>query len=193
MNEVKEPKHEPKTLSVNYQAYNQACEFAKDKLTTFEAITDWIASKVDISKVNLEALNKDVSAEFKRAYIEQNSGITNIELSFEKIAYLTELDDTQLKEMIFVFYENASDLNFKKGKASAEKIDIKNYTRFTRSQNENDKVEAVTKLIEALDEVAKHTKVYKGTIQQALGNFVLHHRGSDSLMLNLALLPRVFK
>ena len=37
MNEVKEPKHEPKTLSVNYQAYNQACEFAKDKLTTFEA------------------------------------------------------------------------------------------------------------------------------------------------------------
>ena len=159
MNEVKEPKHEPKTLSVNYQAYNQACEFAKDKLTTFEAITDWIASKVDISKVNLE----------------------------------TELDDTQLKEMIFVFYENASDLNFKKGKASAEKIDIKNYTRFTRSQNENDKVEAVTKLIEALDEVAKHTKVYKGTIQSALGNFVIHHRGSDSLMLNLALLPRVFK
>ena len=172
MNEVKEPKHEPKTLSVNYQAYNQACEFAKDKLTTFEAITDWIASKVDISKVNLEALNKDVSAEFQRAYIEQNSGITNIELSFDKIAYLTELDDTQLKEMIFVFYENASDL---------------------RSQNENDKVEAVTKLIEALDEVAKHTKVYKATIQSALGNFVIHHRGSDSLMLNLALLPRVFK
>ena len=183
----------PQQLSVNYTAFNKASIDAKDKLITFNSIIDWIAKEIDISKINLDDLYKDVTTVFQQAYIKENDKLANVPLSYEKTKFLLELDDTQLNEMVFVLYENASDLEFKNNKAIASKIDINKYTRFTRSQNENDKLEAVSKLVEALDDISKHTKVYKGTIQSALGNFVIHNRGSDSLNLNLALLPRVTK
>jgi len=191
--EVKEVKFKPQVLSINQIAIDKAIELSNDKLITFNAIVDYVEEHTDISKVDLKALNVDVMAEFQRAYLEENKGIANVPLSFEKTAYLKELDTKQLEEMVFVYYENPSEIYFKDGKAVVEDVDISKYKRFTRSQEENDKVKAVKMLVEALDEVGKFTHIYKSNIQKSLGSFVIHHRGSDSLNLNLALLPRVVK
>ena len=191
--EVKEENFKPQVLSINQIAIDKAIELANDKLITFNAIVDYVEEHTDISKVDLKALDEDVMAEFKRAYLEENKAIANVPLSFEKTAYLLNLDTKQLEEMAFIYYENSSNITIEDGKAVAEKVDINKYTRFTRSQEENDKLIAVEMLVKALDEVEKHTKVYKGNIQSALGSFVIHHRASDTIGLNLARLPRVAK
>ena len=189
--EVKEENFKPQVLSINQIAIDKAIELANDKLITFNAIVDYVEEHTDISKVNLKALNEDVMQEFKRAYLEENKAIANVPLSFEKTAYLLNLDTKQLEEMAFIYYENSSNITIEDGKAVAEKVDVSRYKRMTRSQEENDKLAAVKMLVKALDEVGKFTHVYKGNIQKSLGSFVVHHRGSDSLNLNLALLPRV--
>ena len=191
--EVKEVKFKPQVLSINQIAIDKAIELANDKVITFNAIVDYVEEHTDISKVNLKALNEDVMQEFKRAYLEENKAIANVPLSFDKTAYLLNLDIKQLEEMAFIYYENSSNIIIKDGRAVAEKVDVSRYKRMTRSQEENDKLAAVKMLVEALDEVGKFTHVYKSNIQKSLGSFVIHHRGSDSLNLNLALLPRVVK
>ena len=145
--EVKEKvKFEPKVLSVNYTAFNKASEDANLKLVTFNAILNWIGKEIDISKINLDELYKDVTTVFKDAYVKENKGLANVPLSYEKTKFLLEMDDSQLIEMVFVLEQNSSELEIKTGKVFASKIDIDKYTRFTKSQNENDKLEAMEQL-----------------------------------------------
>ena len=52
------------------------------------------------------------------------------------------------------------------------KVDIEDYTVYTKNVEENDKVICANNLIHALDLTGKYSKIYPVTIQQAVSGFL---------------------
>ena len=64
-------------------------------------------------------------------------------------------------------------------------VDIENYTRYTKSNEENEKIIRGNNLIKALDLVGKYTKVLPFQVQQATSNFLSYDISGNSYRINV--------
>jgi len=184
-------KFTPKKIEVNQIAYTKAVKDAEEKLNNFKEALDWVYSN-NVNEANLDdmAFNDDMLTEYKRCFMLQNSNVVKLDISFEKLLDLLDVNLQILKEFQYKHDDNKSELVQIDKETVATKIDINDYTIWTRNESENERLDVANELINVLDKVGSFSKVYPLTITQGISNFLLFDTAKHQYKVNRTIIPK---
>ena len=101
-----------------------------------------------------------------------------------------DVDLQVLKEYQYKHDDNKSELIQVDNETIATKIDINDYTIWTRNEAENKRLEVANELIDVLDKVGSFSKVYPLTITQGISNFLLFDTAKHQYKVNRTIIPK---
>ena len=184
-------KFTPKKIEVNQIAYTKAVKDAEEKLNNFKEALDWVYSN-NVNEANLDdmAFNDDMLTEYKRCFMLQNSNVVKLDISFEKLLDLLDVNLQILKEFQYKHDDNKSELVQIDKETVATKINIDDYTIWTRNESENQRLDVANELINVLDKVGSFSKVYPLTITQGISNFLLFDTAKHQYKVNRTIIPK---
>ena len=182
-------KFTPKKIEVNQIAYTKAVKDAEEKLNNFKEALDWVYSN-NVNEVDDMAFNDDMLTEYKRCFMLQNSNVVKLDISFEKLLDLLDVNLQILKEFQYKHDDNKSELIQIDKETVATKIDINDYTIWTRNESENERLDVANELINVLDKVGSFSKVYPLTITQGISNFLLFDTAKHQYKVNRTIIPK---
>jgi len=191
--EVKEPiEFTPIKLDVNYAAYNKAVKQGEAKINNFIEALEWCYKNyVDEKDFNDAAFNEDMMLEFKEAFLKKNSKLVRLDIGYEKLIDLLDVNLDTLKEFQYTHDENPIEIKIlPNGDVAKVEIDIEDFTTYTKNENENDMLEAASELMAALKKVDRFSKVYPLTITQGVSNFLLFDMKQNQYRINRTLIPK---
>ena len=191
--EVKEPiEFTPIKLDVNYAAYNKAVKQGEAKINNFIEALEWCYKNyVDEKDFNDAAFNEDMMLEFKEAFLKKNSKLVRLDIGYEKLIDLLDVNLDTLKEFQYTHDENPIEIKvLPNGDVAKVEINIEDYTTYTKNENENDMLEAASELMAALKKVDRFSKVYPLTITQGVSNFILFDMKQNQYRINRTLMPK---
>ena len=182
-------KFTPKKIEVNQIAYTKAVKDAEEKLNNFKEALDWVYSN-NVNEVDDMAFNNDMLTEYKRCFMLQNSNVVKLDISYDKLLDLLDVNLQILKEFQYKHDDNKSELVQIDKETVATKIDINDYTIWTRNESENERLDVANELINVLDKVGSFSKVYPLTITQGISNFLLFDTAKHQYKVNRTIIPK---
>ena len=182
-------KFTPKKIEVNQIAYTKAVKDAEEKLNNFKEALDWVYSN-NVNEVDDMAFNDDMLTEYKRCFMLQNSNVVKLDISYDKLLDLLDVNLQILKEFQYKHDDNKSELIQIDKETVATKIDINDYTIWTRNESENERLDVANELINVLDKVGSFSKVYPLTITQGISNFLLFDTAKHQYKVNRTIIPK---
>lgn len=182
-------KFTPKKIEVNQIAYTKAVKDAEEKLNNFKEALDWVYSN-NVNEVDDMAFNDDMLTEYKRCFMLQNSNVVKLDISYDKLLDLLDVNLQILKEFQYKHDDNKSELVQIDKETVATKIDINDYTIWTRNESENERLDVANELINVLDKVGSFSKVYPLTITQGISNFLLFDTAKHQYKVNRTIIPK---
>ena len=187
----------PVKLHVDYERYNKITKDGEDFLKNFNAALSWVYSNhVDADTLSVREFSLDMMLEFERVFMLQNSKLIKLDVSFEKLLNLLDVDINMLKEFQYKHSENIGIQAFftnRDGETDDTlkvRIDIEDFTTYTKNQTENDMLKAADNLMVALKEVERFAKVYPLTITQGVSSFLLFDMKKNQYRVNRTLMPK---
>jgi len=182
----------PIKLEVNHTAYNNAVKQAEAKIENFKAALNFAYNNhVKEADLNETAFNESFTQEYKRCFLKENKQKVKLEIHYKKLLDLLSVNLDTLKELEYLHHENPSTLISVDNETIAAKVDIEDYTTYTKNESENERVFAAESLIDALNKVAKFSKVYPVTITQGISNFLLFDMSKNEYKINRTLIPKI--
>ena len=192
--EVKKPINTftPIKLDVDIVAYNKANEQAEALLNNFNDALSWVYDNhVQEADISIEAFNDDMVMEFQKAFMKRNAKVIKLDVSFEKLLNLLDVNLDALKEFQYKHHDNPQVAKVIQPDDTLKvKIDMEDFTTYTKNQLENDMLEASDDLMLALKKVGYFTKVYPLTITQGVSNFLLFDMKQSKYRINRTLFPK---
>ncbi len=192
--EVKKPINTftPIKLDVDIVAYNKANEQAEALLNNFNDALSWVYDNhVKEADISIEAFNDDMVMEFQKAFMKRNAKVIKLDVSFEKLLNLLDVNLDALKEFQYKHHDNPQVAKVIQPDDTLKvKIEMEDFTTYTKNQLENDMLEASDDLMLALKKVGHFTKVYPLTITQAVSNFLLFDMKQNKYRINRTLFPK---
>ena len=192
--EVKKPINTftPIKLDVDIVAYNKANEQAEALLNNFNDALSWVYDNhVKEGDISIEAFNDDMVMEFQKAFMKRNAKVIKLDVSFEKLLNLLDVNLDALKEFQYKHHDNPQVAKVIQPDDTLKvKIEMEDFTTYTKNQLENDMLEASDDLMLALKKVGYFTKVYPLTITQAVSNFLLFDMKQNKYRINRTLFPK---
>ena len=192
--EVKKPINTfiPIKLDVDIVAYNKANEQAEALLNNFNDALSWVYDNhVQEGDISIEAFNDDMVMEFQKAFMKRNAKVIKLDVSFEKLLNLLDVNLDALKEFQYKHHDNPQVAKVIQPDDTLKvKIDMEDFTTYTKNQYENDMLEASDDLMLALKKVGYFTKVYPLTITQGVSNFLLFDMKQNKYRINRTLFPK---
>jgi hypothetical protein len=192
--EVKKPINTftPIKLDVDIVAYNKANEQAEALLNNFNDALSWVYDNhVQEGDISIEAFNDDMVVEFQKAFMKRNAKVIKLDVSFEKLLNLLDVNLDALKEFQYKHHDNPQVAKVIQPDDTLKvKIDMEDFTTYTKNQLENDMLEASDDLMLALKKVGYFTKVYPLTITQGVSNFLLFDMKQSKYRINRTLFPK---
>ena len=192
--EVKKPINTftPIKLDVDIVAYNKANEQAEALLNNFNDALSWVYDNhVQEGDISIEAFNDDMVMEFQKAFMKRNAKVIKLDVSFEKLLNLLDVNLDALKEFQYKHHDNPQVAKVIQPDDTLKvKIDMEDFTTYTKNQLENDMLEASDDLMLALKKVGYFTKVYPLTITQGVSNFLLFDMKQNKYRINRTLFPK---
>ena len=182
----------PIKLDVDIVAYNKANEQAEALLNNFNDALSWVYDNhVQEGDISIEAFNDDMVMEFQKAFMKRNAKVIKLDVSFEKLLNLLDVDIDGLKEFQYKHHDNPQVAKVIQPDDTLKvKIDMEDFTTYTKNQYENDMLEASDDLMLALKKVGYFTKVYPLTITQGVSNFLLFDMKQNKYRINRTLFPK---
>jgi len=182
----------PIKLDVDIVAYNKANEQAEALLNNFNDALSWVYDNhVQEGDISIEAFNDDMVMEFQKAFMKRNAKVIKLDVSFEKLLNLLDVNIDALKEFQYKHHDNPQVAKVIQPDDTLKvKIDMEDFTTYTKNQYENDMLEASDDLMLALKKVGYFTKVYPLTITQAVSNFLLFDMKQNKYRINRTLFPK---
>ena len=182
----------PIKLEVDIVAYNKANEQAEALLNNFNDALSWVYDNhVQEGDISIEAFNDDMVMEFQKAFMKRNAKVIKLDVSFEKLLNLLDVNLDALKEFQYKHHDNPQVAKVIQPDDTLKvKIDMEDFTTYTKNQYENDMLEASDDLMLALKKVGYFTKVYPLTITQGVSNFLLFDIKQNKYRINRTLFPK---
>ena len=188
---------EPIVLDVNYDAYHKTIKDGEQYLKNFNDALSWVYDNhVKTDTLSVKDFSNDMMLEFERVFMLQNSKLIKLDVSFEKLLNLLDVNIDTLKEFQYKHSENIGIQAFfvnRDGEPDDTlkvKIDIEDFTTYTKNQTENDMLKAADNLMVALKEVERFAKVYPLTITQGVSNFLLFDMKKSKYRINRTLIAK---
>ena len=182
----------PIKLDVDILAYNKANQEAEVLLSNFNDALSWVYDNhVKEGDISIEAFNDDMVMEFQKAFMKRNAKVIKLDVSFEKLLNLLDVDIDVLKEFQYKHHDNPQVAKVvQPDDKLMVKLDMEDFTTYTKNQYENDMLEASDDLMLALNKVKHFVKVYPLTITQGVSNFLLFDMKQNKYRINRTLFPK---
>jgi len=183
---------EPIKLDVDIIGYNLASKQADDLLTNFNNALSWVYDNhIKEGDISIDAFNDDMVTEYRKAFMKRNAKLIKLDVSFEKLINLLDVDIDVLKEFQYTHHDNPQVAKVVQPDDRLKvKIDMEDFTVYTKNQYENDMLEAAGDLMLALNKVNYFSKVYPLTITQGVSNFLLFDMKQNKYRINRSLFPK---
>lgn len=189
---------EPVVLNVDYDTYHKTIKEGEEYLKNFNDALSWVYDNhVKTDTISVSNFSKDMMLEFEKVFMLQNSNVIKLDVSFEKLLNLLDVDIDVLKEFQYKHSDNSHIQAFftnRDGETDDTlkvRIDIEDFTTYTKNQTQNDMLEAADNLIVALRDVEKYSKVYPMTITQGISSFLLFDMKKNQYRINRTLMPKI--
>ena len=182
----------PIKLDVDILSYNKANQEAEALLNNFNNALSWVYDNhVQEADISIKAFNDDMVMEFQKAFMKRNAKVIKLDVSFEKLINLLDVDIDVLKEFQYTHHDNPQVAKVVQPDDRLKvKIDMEDFTVYTKNQYENDMLEAAGDLMLALNKVNYFSKVYPLTITQGVSNFLLFDMKQNKYRINRSLFPK---
>ena len=131
-----------------------------------------------------EEFSKDFIAYFKKEFYKKHKDKVMLDISVEKILDLLDVNLLPLQNLETQFNSNTGELRWQ-GKKPLAYADKKPFEKWTKSAEENNKVKAGRKLLEAIKEISQYTTIYPLSIQQATSNLISFNMRENKYFVNL--------
>lgn len=183
---------EPIKLDLDIEGYNKANVQGKELLANFNDALTWAYDNhVKEGDINIKAFNDDMVIEYQKAFMKRNSNLIKLDVSFDKLLNLLDVDIEQLKEFQYKHHDNPQVAEVIQPDDTLKvQIDMEDFTTYTKSQLENDMLEVAGDLMLALDKAKHFTKIYPLTITQGLSHFLLFDMKRNQYRINRTLMPK---
>ena len=160
-----------KVISINNEGLKQAEKVGEAKINLLQTAIDEAKKHVTID--DFKAFSKDFIAYTTKKIIDKNKGLKDLNLSSDKVLNLLEINLQKLYELQVQFEENTTKLYIDAEGSPYTKVNKEPYIVYTKNEEQNKRLEAFQYLIVSLEEIAKHTHVYKGEVARLTSNSVV--------------------
>lgn len=171
-------------VRTNAEGYKTALNKAKNGVHLLEEALDFCSKYIDVNKVDLREFKDNMVNEFKRVFYEKHRASLQLEVKVEKILQLLDVSITTLVQI----HDNFNKLNTDKIGVSKGKYVVKvkesDYVVYTINEEQNKKLEVANKLIDAVNEVSRYSKVYPLNFTSGTSNFIGYDLRSQEFYLN---------
>ena len=159
-----------KVISMSDEGLKQAEKVAETKITLLQTAIDEAKKHVTID--DLKAFSEGFISYATKKTIDKNKSLKELNLSPDKVLSLLEIDLNKLYNIQVEFEENKNQLLFDKEGSPFTRVDKEPFIQYTKNEEENKRLEAFKYLIVSLEEIEKHTHVYKGEVARLTSNAV---------------------
>ncbi len=161
-----------KVITIDEEGLKRAEAIAEEKITLLQSAMKEAEKHIHID--DFKAFSKDFIAYTTKKIIDKNKGLKDLNLSSDKVLNLLEINLRELYELQVQFEENSTKLYFDKDGSPYTKVDKEPFIQYTKNEEENKRLEAFQYLIVSLEEIEKHTHVYKGEVARLTSNAVAY-------------------
>ena len=176
-----------KVISIDNEGLKQAEKVAEAKITLLQAAID--EAKKHITIDDLKAFSEDFISYTTKKIIDKNKSLKSLNLSPDKILNLLEIDLNKLYNIQVEFEENKTKVYFDKEGSPFTRVDKEQFIQYTKSEEENERLQAIQNLLASIDDLQQYYHVYKGDIQRVTSNAVRYNMRTSQWDIN----PQYFK
>ena len=159
-----------KVISTNNEGLKQAEKVAEAKITLLQAAIDEAKKHVTID--DLKAFSEDFISYTTKKIIDKNKSLKSLNLSPDKILNLLEIDLNKLYNIQVEFEENKTKVYFDKEGSPFTRVDKEQFIQYTKSEEENERLQAIQNLLKSIEDLQQYYHVYKGDLQRVTSNAV---------------------
>lgn len=149
----------------------------------------WSGKYVNTSSFDMVRFQADPVSEFLLHLKEENQDKIQLDLSAHKIADLLEIDMSPIVRDVQQIKKYKSQLQFiywnNNKKEFQCKLPKENYTKFSRNEEDNEKMLVIQELNDVLGKIAKWKHIYPLNIMQGTSNFVQYNNDTERYILNI--------
>jgi len=148
----------------------------------------WCGKYVNTSEFNMVRFKADPMSEFLMHLKEENQDKIQLDISAHKIADLLEIDMSPFIKDINQIRISQKFTQYvvwnKKENKWEQKLPKENYTRFTDTEEDNEKLSVIEELNNVLGKIGKWKHVYPLNIMQGTSGFVEYNNELEKFILN---------
>jgi len=149
----------------------------------------WCGKYVNTTGFDMVRFQADPVSEFLLHLKEENQDKIQLDLSAHKIADLLEIDMSPIVRDVQQIKKYKSQLQFiywnNNKKEFQCKLPKENYTKFSRNEEDNEKMLVIQELNDVLGKIAKWKHIYPLNIMQGTSNFVQYNNDTERYILNI--------
>ena len=152
-------------------SYNKAVESAEDKINIVKQGLEWSAKYIDIDKIDKKKFLADMVAEFNRQVVLQKGDIVKQKIAVEKLHFLLDMHITELRAI----QNECERINvnvYVEGDDFVCGVSLEEFTRYTSTEEENQKLIIANNFIDAIDKVQKYSQTYPIDLSRGTSEFV---------------------
>ena len=149
----------------------------------------WSGKYVNTSSFDMVRFQADPVSEFLLHLKEENQDKIQLDLSAHKIADLLEIDMSPIVRDVQQIRKYNDFLKYIKWNENKKEFQCKlpkeNYTKFSRNEEDNEKMLVIQELNDVLGKIAKWKHIYPLNIMQGTSNFVQYNNDTERYILNI--------
>ena len=157
-----------KVITIDEEGLKRAEAIAEEKITLLQSAMKEAEKHIHID--DFKAFSKDFIAYTTKKIIDKNKGLKDLNLSSDKVLNLLEINLNGLYELQVQFEENNTKLYFDKDGSPYTKVDKEPFIKYTKSEEENERLQAIQNLLASIEDLQQYYHVYKGDLQRVTSN-----------------------
>ena len=151
--------------------FNKAVKESENKINVVKEALDWCSKHIDSDKIDRKKFLMDMVGEFNRQVELQKGNIVKTKLAVEKLHFLLDIHITELHS-IQSQYERLSANIYVENDDFVSSVSLEDFTRYTSTEEENQRLIIANNFIDAIDKVKKYSKCYPVDLQRGTSEFV---------------------
>ncbi len=162
------PKYKPMLIRFDEESYNHKLKRCNEKIQIIKKAIAWAENHIVI--FDKEEFAQSFTAFFKKEYYESNKDKIHLDIQVDKLLDLVGINLAPLQVLENKFNTNQAELDYADG--IKPKVDRKQFERYTKSSEENERLRDGRKFLDALNQIEKHVKVYPANIVNGTSNLI---------------------
>ena len=168
---MKKDKFVPMPIYFNEQGFNAKEKLAKQKLEVLNKALEWCSKHIDTDKLDRVKFIENMVDEFGFQLQKQKGNIVKTKISTNKLAFLLDIDDSELTGLENQYKNIPIDVQVDKADYLC-KVERDEFVEYTKDLEENMRLIRGNDFLKSLDLISEYTKIYPMNIQQGTNGFI---------------------